>query len=79
MFTPFSRAGLNMLLAKKLLALDAVKRNQGIKSLSNFVNFVAALNAEAGLSSAGLQAQQAAWDTRDAWTPVRTTTTWTDS
>lgn len=47
MFTPFSRAGLNMFLAKKLLALVAMKRNQGIMSISKFCEFrVAVLNAE---------------------------------
>lgn len=47
MFTPFSKAGLNMVLAKKLLALVAMKKNRGIMSISKFCEFqVAALNCE---------------------------------
>lgn len=49
MFTPFSRAGLNMFLAKKLLVLVAMERRERRMSISKFCESrVAALNAEGG-------------------------------
>lgn len=78
MFTPFRRGGLNMFLAKNLLALVAMRRNQGTMSIFKPCELrEAVLNAE--FSWTPDPVQQVVCDTCDMWTPVYATTTWADS